>query len=81
MTVTPATPLIDWHALVQVLYTSVALGIGLVVLFSVGVHSFSHYRRADSSVALRSLSVTAMGLVALVIAATVVWGFIVIINK
>jgi hypothetical protein len=77
----PATPLIDWHALVQVLYTSVALALGLVVIFSIGVYSLSLYRRSDSTIALRSLSVTAMGLVTLVILAVGVWGLIVIVNK
>jgi hypothetical protein len=78
---TPAAPLIDWHALVQVLYTSVALALGLVVIFSIGVYSLSLYRRSDSTIALRSLSVTAMGLVTLVILAVGVWGLIVIVNK
>lgn len=78
---TPATPLIDWHALVQVLYTSVALALGLVVIFSIGVYSLSLYRRSDSTIALRSLSVTAISLVTSVILAVGVWGFIVIVNK
>jgi hypothetical protein len=66
---------------VQVLYTSVALALGLVVIFSIGVYSLSLYRRSDSTIALRSLSVTAMGLVTLVILAVGVWGLIVIVNK
>jgi hypothetical protein len=77
----PATPLIEWHALLQVLYTSVALGLGVVVLFSMGVYSLSLFRRPESTVAMRGLSMTGMGIISLVIAATAVWGFLVIINK
>jgi hypothetical protein len=75
----PATPLIDWHALVQVLYTSVALSLGLVVLFSVGVYSLSLFRRPTSTVALRGLSTTIM--VALAIVVIVTWGFLSITDK
>jgi hypothetical protein len=78
---TPATPLIDWHALLQVLFVSFAIGIGLVVLFSVGVYALSLYRRADNTIVTRGLGVTLMSIVTLAILATGVWGFFIIINK
>jgi hypothetical protein len=78
---TPVGPLIDWHTLGQVLYISVTTGIGIVVLFSLGVYSLSVYRRDGSTMARRGLSATVMGVVALTLCATVVWGIVVIITK
>ena len=43
-TAAPPTPLIDWHALEQVLLTSLVLGVGIVVLFSVLVQGLSFKR-------------------------------------
>jgi hypothetical protein len=78
---TPPTPLINWHALGQVLATSVGLGIGLVVVFSVGVYSLSVFRRPDATAALRSVNAVLISLITLVILATGVWGFYLIIHK
>ena len=78
---TPASPLIDWHALAQVLLTSVATGLGLVVLFCVGIYSISLSRRGDSTVTLRTFNRVAVVAIGLVIIATAVWGFIVIVSK
>jgi hypothetical protein len=81
MTATAPTPLIDWHTLAQVLYISVAVGIGIVFLFSAGVYSLSHFRRSENSPVVRGLSVTAMSVLALAILGVAAWGFIVIVNK
>jgi hypothetical protein len=78
---TPPTPLINWHALAQVLATSVGLGIGLVVVFSVGVYSLSVFRRPDAAAALRSINAVLISLITLVILATGVWGFYLIVHK
>ena len=48
-TASPPTPLIDWHALGQVLLTSLVLGVGIVVLFSACVYSLSQFRRSGAT--------------------------------
>ena len=77
----PAVPLIDWHALGQVLLTSLVLGVGIVVLFSVCVVSLSQFRRNEASVAVRSSNALIMAATLATIAAAVVWGLYIIIHK
>lgn len=78
---TPPVPLINWHALGQVIATSVALGIGLVVIFSVGVYSLSVFRRQDATIAMRSANALLVALITLVILATGAWGFYIVVQK
>jgi hypothetical protein len=78
---TPATPLIDWHALGQVLLTSLVLGVGVVVLFSVCVFSLSQFRRSGATVAVRTTNALIMTVTLATIAASVVWGLYIIIHK
>lgn len=78
---TPPTPLFNWHALGQILATSAALGIGIVVLFSVGVYALSVFRRPDSTVAIRTANALLISLITLTVLATGVWGFYLIIHK
>jgi hypothetical protein len=80
-TPTPGTPLIDWHALGQVLVTSVVLGVGLVVIFSVGVYSLSVFRRPGAAMVSRSANAALLSLITLIILATGIWGFYIIIHK
>jgi len=80
-TPTPPTPLINWHALGQVLGTSVAFGIGLVVIFSVGVFSLSLYRRPNATTVVRSANAAVVALMTLIIAGSVYWGFYLIVHK
>ena len=75
------TPLIDWHSLGQVLLTSVVLGVGIVVLFSVCVYSLSQFRRAGATVAVRATNAVAMTSTLAAIAASVVWGLYIIVHK
>jgi hypothetical protein len=75
------TPLIDWHALGQVLLTSVVLGVGIVVLFSVCVHSLSQFRRVGATVAVRATNAVVMTATLAAIAASVVWGLYIIVHK
>ncbi len=77
---TPA-PFINWHALGQVLLTSVVTGVGIVVLFSVCVYSLAVFRRTGSSVSVRTLNGLIMTVTLIAIAAMVVWGLYVIIHK
>jgi len=75
------TPLIDWHALGQVLLTSVVLGVGVVVLFSVCVYSLSQSRRVGATVAVRATNAVVMTATLAAIAASVVWGLYIIVHK
>ena len=75
------TPLIDWHALGQVLLTSVVLGVGIVVLFSVCVYSLSQFRRVGATVAVRATNAVVMTATLAAIAASVVWGLYIIVHK
>ena len=75
------TPLIDWHALGQVLLTSVVLGVGVVVLFSVCVFSLSQFRRVGATIAVRATNAVVMTATLAAIAASVVWGLYIIVHK
>jgi hypothetical protein len=75
------TPLIDWHSLGQVLLTSVVLGVGIVVLFSVCVYSLSQFRRVGATVAVRATNAVVMTATLAAIAASVVWGLYIIVHK
>jgi hypothetical protein len=79
--VTPVTPLIDWHTLLQVLYISAACSIGLVLLFTLGVYALSSFQHKGSAVLYRGVNGVAVALAAAGILATVVWGFYYIVQK
>jgi hypothetical protein len=57
------------------------LGIGLVVIFSVGVYSLSVFRRPGATMVSRSTNAALLSLITLIILATGVWGFYIIIHK
>jgi hypothetical protein len=80
-TVTVSTPLIDWHALWQVLYISAGASLGLVLLFTIGVYALSSYQHKDSIVLYRGVNVLIASVSAAGILAMIVWGFYYIINK
>jgi hypothetical protein len=80
-TTTTAVPLFDWHTLGQSTMTSAVISIGVVVLFSIAVYSLSIFRRSDTTVAVRSMSAIVMSTISLVIVATLVWGFYIIVTK
>jgi hypothetical protein len=80
-TVTPPTPLIDWHSLWAVFAISLSVSVAIIVVFTVGVYSLSTYRRQGSTLGVRSMSGLAMSLATLAIVATVVWGFYYIVQK
>jgi hypothetical protein len=75
------TPLIDWHALWQVLYISAASSIGLVVLFTIGVYALSSFQHKDSVVLYRGLNGLIVAVASTGILAMVVWGFYYIVHK
>ena len=80
-TVTVTTPLIDWHALWQVLYISAASSIGLVVLFTIGVFALSSFQHEDSVVLYRGLNGLIVAVASTGILTMVVWGFYYIVHK
>jgi hypothetical protein len=80
-TVTVSTPLIDWHALWQVLYISAGTSLGLVLLFTIGVYALSAFQRNDSVVLYRGANVLIASVSAAGILAMVAWGFYYIVNK
>jgi hypothetical protein len=80
-TVTVSTPLIDWHALWQVLYISTGASLGLVLLFTIGVYALSSFQHKDSVVLYRGVNVVIASVSAAGILAMIVWGFYYIINK
>ena len=63
------------------LLTSVVLGAGLVVLFSVCVYSLSQFRRVGATVAVRATNAVVMTATLAAIAASVVWGLYIIVHK
>jgi hypothetical protein len=64
-----------------VLLTSVVLGVGIVVLFSVSVYSLSQFRRVGATVAVRATNAVVMTATLAAIAASVVWGLYIIVHK
>jgi hypothetical protein len=80
-TVTVPTPLIDWHALWQVLYISAGASLGLVLLFTVGVYALSNFQHKDSVVLYRGVNVFIASVSAAGILAMIIWGFYYIVNK
>jgi hypothetical protein len=80
-TVTPPTPLIDWHSLWQVLSISLIISVGVIIIFTIGVHSLSTYRRQGSSLSLRIISGLTMSLAVLGIVVTLAWGFYYVVQK
>ena len=80
-TPTPPVPLINWHALGQVFGISFVLGIGLVVVFTVAVHSVSVFRRAGATASVKAVSSAVGALAWATIGVVIVWGFYLIIHK
>jgi hypothetical protein len=79
--ITVSTPLIDWHALWQVLYISAGTSLGLVLLFTIGVHALSSFQHKDSVVLVRGANVVVASVSAAGILAMIIWGFYYIVNK
>lgn len=80
-TVTASTPLIDWHALWQVLYISAGTSLGLVLLFTIGVYALSTFQHKDSVVLYRGVNVLIASVSGAGILAVIAWGFYYIVNK
>ena len=78
---TPPTPLINWHAIGDVFAISVVVGVGLVLLFTTGVHSLSVARRPGLSAGARTLAGTVLTLATAAVAATVAAGLYFIVHK
>lgn len=80
--VTPAPlPLIDWTVLGQVLGVSLALGIGLVAVFSLGLTALSYARQTGGSAVSRLLGRIGVAISSAGVAAVLAWGFYIITQK
>jgi hypothetical protein len=79
--VTPPTPYIDWHSLWEVLGISFVISVGVIIIFTIGVHSLSTYRRQGSSLSLRIISGLTMSVAALAVMVTLAWGFYYVVQK
>ncbi len=78
---TPPTPLIDWTVLGQVLGLSLAIGIGLVAIFSIGLTALSTARREQASSATRLVGQLGVVVTASAVVAILSWGFYIITQK
>ena len=74
-------PLIDWTVLGQVLAVSLALGIGLVTVFSLGLTALSFARNESASPLSRTLGRLGVAVTALGVATVLAWGFYIITQK
>ena len=80
-TPTPPTPLIDWTVLGQVLGLSLAIGIGLVAIFSIGLAALSTARREPASGGTRLLGQIGVAVTGSAVVAILSWGFYIITQK
>ncbi len=80
-TTTVAAPFVNWPLLGNVVLTSVIIGVGLVVAFSVGLAGLSVARGTQRTVLARVSASLVTVLVGAAIVASLVWGLILIIRK
>ncbi len=78
---TPATPFIAWGLLLHIVWVSIAAGVGLVVLFSLGLASLSMARGKERNAASRAAALTFAVVTGLVILAALGWGLVLIVKK
>jgi hypothetical protein len=78
-----ADPIVDWAALLKVIWVSAAGGLGLMAAFSLavlGAVRASEHRRADSPVGALLFTLLAVICVAICVAA--IWqGYLFVVNK
>jgi magnesium-transporting ATPase (P-type) len=74
------TPLIAWHTLWQILWISMATGLVIVALMSIGIQALSLSHRGGSAFAKAAYS-TLMVICGLAVLALIGWGFYLIIHK
>ena len=80
--VTPlSTPLVAWSLLGRVFLFSLAAGVGMVILFSIGLATLSFARDEGQSEMQRTFAKVVSSVMAVAIVAALVWGLALILNK
>jgi hypothetical protein len=80
-TTPPATPFIEWGLLIHIVWVSIVAGVGLVVLFSLGLAALSTARDDERSGASRATAMVFAVVMGLMIIAALVWGLVLIVKK
>jgi hypothetical protein len=80
-TTTVAAPFVNWPLLGNVVLTSVIIGVGLVVAFSVGLAALSVARGTQRTALERASGSVVTFLMGAAITASLVWGLVLIIKK
>lgn len=74
-------PFVDWSLLGRVFLISLAAGVGMVVLFSIGLATLSLARDGERSAVQRLSAKTVSLVMALAIVTALVWGLVLILKK
>jgi hypothetical protein len=80
-TTPPATPFIEWGLLGHIVWVSIVAGVGLVVLFSLGLAALSRARSGERSGASRKAALIFAVLMGVLIVGALVWGLVLIVKK
>jgi hypothetical protein len=81
VSVTTASPLIDWSLLGRVALYSLVAGVGVVIVFSLGLVGLSVARSEELGRAQRAASVFVSVIATSALAAALWWAFVLITNK
>jgi hypothetical protein len=76
-----STPFIEWGLLGHIVWVSIVAGVGLVVVFSLGLAALSVARAEDRSGVSRFVAKVAAVAMGLVIVGALVWGLVLIVKK
>ncbi len=77
----PSTPFVDWSLLGRVFLISLAAGVGMVVLFSIGLATLSLAREGGRSSLQRTTAKTVSLAMGAAIVSALVWGLALILQK
>lgn len=80
-TAPPVTPFIAWGLLGHIVWVSIVAGVGLVVVFSLGLAALSMARGGQRNIASRGAALACAMLMGVVIVAALGWGLFLIVRK
>jgi hypothetical protein len=80
-TTPPATPFIEWGLLGHIVWVSIVVGVGLVVLFSLGLATLSAARSEQRSATSRGAAAVFATIMGVAIVAALAWGLVLIVKK
>ena len=78
---TPVAPFVNWSLLGRVFLISLGAGVGMVILFSIGLATLSLARDDGRSALQRMSARTVSTVMALAIVTALVWGLVLILKK